>query len=256
MPVFCETRQRVHHYGQLVARWRRLARVAGLRLKTFAQAGGYPCHYLATPGTTSERTLYLSACIHGDEPAAAEGLLRWAERGASELRNWPLLIFPCLNPWGLVNNQRTNVQGVDLNRSFDRDDLSPVAELKTLLAGRRFAASLCLHEDYDALGVYLYEISRRRELDLGRAMLEATGAVLPIDARKTIEGRRFDRGLMLRRARMNRIPLHPEAIYLYLHHTDLALTFETPSEASLALRVAATERAIDLFVRRVLERSG
>lgn len=251
MPAFCETRQRVHHYGQLVARWRRLARAAGLRMRTFAQTGDYPCHYLETPGAAAERPLYLSACIHGDEPAAAEGLLRWAEQRPRALRDRPFLIFPCLNPWGLVNNQRTNAQGIDLNRRFDCDDLSPIAELKKLLAGRRFAASLCLHEDYDALGVYLYEISRRRELDLGRAMLQAAGAVLPIDARKTIEGRRFDGGLLLRRARMEKIPLHPEAIYLYLHHTDQALTFETPSESSLALRVSATERAIDLFVRRL-----
>lgn len=254
MPPFQETRQRVHHYGHLVARWRKLARVAGLRLNTFAQADGHPCHYLATPGA-SERALYLSACIHGDEPAAAEGLVRWAEKRAGALRTWPLLIFPCLNPWGLVNNQRTNAHGIDLNRSFDRDDLSPVAELKALLAGRRFAASLSLHEDYDALGIYLYEISRRRELDLGRTILQAAGAVLPIDARKTIEGRRFDRGLMLRRTRLREIPLHPEAIYLSLHHTDHALTFETPSESSLARRVAATERAVEMFVRRSLERS-
>lgn len=251
MPVFRETHQRVHHYNQLVARWRKLARAAGLRLRTFAHAGEYACHYLATAGAPA---LYVSAAIHGDEPAAAEGLLRWAEANAGLLRRLPILILPCLNPWGLVNNQRTDAQGIDLNRSFDRDDLSPVAELKALIAGQRFAAALCLHEDFDALGVYLYEISRRRELDLGRAMLKTVASVLPIDSRKTIDGRRFQRGLMLRRTRLETIPLHPEAIYLYLHHTDQALTFETPSECSLALRVAATERAVDLFVRRVMAR--
>lgn len=255
MPAFHEARQRVHHYGHLVARWRRLAGAAGLRLTPFARAGGHTCHYLATPGA-SEHTLYLSASIHGDEPAAAEGLLRWAEAHAGSLRSLPLLLFPCLNPWGLVNNQRTDAQGVDLNRTFDRDDLSPVAELKRLIAGRRFAATLCLHEDYDAQGVYLYEISRRREKDLGRALLQAAGAVLPIDPRKTIDARRFDRGLMLRRMRMAQIPLHPEAIHLYLHHTDHALTFETPSESSLARRVEAMERVIDRFVQRLLARGA
>lgn len=255
MPAFRETRQRVHQYGHLVARWRKVARAAGLRLRTFAQAGDYACHYLATP-SAAERALYISASIHGDEPAGAEGLLRWAEQRAGSLRDLPLLIFPCLNPWGLVNNQRTDAQGIDLNRSFDRNDLSPVAELKRLIAGRRFASSLCLHEDYDALGIYLYEISRRRELDLGRPLLQAAGAVLPIDSRKTIDGRRFDRGLMLRRTKLETIPLHPEAIYLYLHNTDQALTFETPSESSLPLRVAAMERVVELFVRRSLAQPG
>ncbi len=253
MAAFRETHQRVHHYGHLVARWRKLARRAGLRFKEFARAGEYACHCAETP-RASGNALFISAAIHGDEPAAAEGLLRWAEANADSLRTMPLLIFPCLNPWGLVHNQRTDAQGLDLNRAFDRDDLSPVAELKRWIAGRRFAASLCLHEDYDALGVYVYEISRRPELDLGRAMLETAGAVLPIDTRKTIEGRRFDRGLMLRRSRLQNIPLHPEAIYLYLHHTDQALTFEAPSESSLALRVETMARAVDLFVRRTLER--
>ena len=253
MPAFRETHQRVHHYRHLVARWRRLARAAGLRLREFARVGEYACHCLETPGA-SDGALYVSASIHGDEPAAAEGLLRWAEANARSLRTLPLLIFPCLNPWGLVNNQRTDAQGVDLNRAFDRDDLSPVAELKQLIAGRRFASTLCLHEDYDALGVYLYEISRRPELDLGRELLETAGAVLPADSRKTIDGRRFDRGLMLRRARVEKIPLHPEAIYLYLHHTDQALTFEAPSEFGLARRVEAMTRVIERFVRRTLPR--
>src|SRR3712207_8217480 len=36
----------------------------------------------------------------------------------SDLRTLPLLIFPCLNPWGLVNNTRADAEGRDLNRLF------------------------------------------------------------------------------------------------------------------------------------------
>lgn len=248
--AFRETRQRVHHYGQLIARWRRVARVAGVKLRPFATADGYACYCLATPDP-GNNAAFLSAGIHGDEPAGPEALVRWAEGQGRALREKPLLLFPCLNPWGLVNNQRTNAGGIDLNRTFDRDDIEPIGAMKKRLLGRRFEAALTLHEDYDALGIYLYEISRHPSRDAGRALLDAGSGGLPLDARKTIEGRRFDRGLMLRRARLREIPLHPEAIHLYLHHTDHALTFETPSEGSLALRVEATVRVIEAFCARL-----
>jgi hypothetical protein len=44
----------------------------------------------------------------------------------------------------------------------------------------------------------------------------------------------------------------PEAIYLRVHHTLRAITFETPSEFGLDLRVAAQVRCIET----ALERSG
>lgn len=247
MPPFRETLQRVHQYAHLITRWRRAARAAGLKLRPFAKAGDYTLYYLATadPATPAH---YVSASIHGDEAAGAEALLRWAESRPARLRRTPLFLVPCLNPWGLVHNQRTDANGVDLNRVFDQD-LAPIGELKRLLAGRRFRAALCLHEDYDALGVYLYEICRRRDDAVGRALLDATRGLLPMDTRKRIEGREFKGGLMLRRIRPERVPFHPEALYLYEHHTDHAVTFETPSECSLALRVEAMTRVLNTFIR-------
>ncbi len=70
----------------------------------------------------------------------------------------PLMILPCLNPWGLVNNQRTDQHGRDLNRLFDRANLAPIRELKRLLAGWQFDFGLSLHEDFDARGIYGYEL--------------------------------------------------------------------------------------------------
>ena len=251
---FDETAHRVHDYRHLVARWRKAARAAGLKLEAFAQAGDYPIYALGTRDH-SDGGLYVSAGIHGDEPAATEGLIQWAEarlpalvRGRLTL---PLLILPCLNPWGLVNNRRTDEQGEDLNRIFDRDNVSPIRELKRLFARRRFDLTLHLHEDYDARGTYIYELNRHAP-DWGEDLLAHCRGALPIEQRRIIEGRNFPRGVLLRRRNLD-LPFCPEAVLLYHHHAPHVITFETPSEFSLARRVRAHVLLTQECVRRLLK---
>ena len=250
---FEETAHRVHDYRHLIARWRRVARAAGLKFEAFAEAGDYPVYSLETRGD-GRPAILISAGIHGDEPAGPTALLQWAERHlagiARDPATRPLLILPCLNPWGLVNNQRADSEGRDLNRLFNRSGFSPIHELKLLLAKRRFGLCLSLHEDYDGRGIYLYEINRRPP-DMGLALLEAASAALPVDPRGSIDGRPFREGRALRRANLQRFPLHPEAIYLYLHHGDHMITFETPSEFGLKKRVEAHVLLIEESVRRL-----
>ncbi len=252
---FDETAQRVHDYRHLIARWRRVARAAGLKLTAFAQAGDYPIYALSTRDH-SDGGLYISAGIHGDEPAATEGLIQWAEARMPALargrRTLPLLILPCLNPWGLVNNRRTNAQDEDLNRIFDRDNVTPIGQIKKLLFQRRFDLALHLHEDYDARGTYLYEIHRRAP-DWGPELLVHCQAALPIENRRVVEGRNFKKGVLLRRRDLD-LPFCPEALPLYHHHTPHVITFETPSEFSLARRVRAHVLLVEECVRRL--RSG
>ena len=163
----------------------------------------------------------------------------------------PLLILPCLNPWGLVNNQRTDDRQRDLNRLFDRTNVSPIRELKRLVLGRRFTFALSMHEDYDARGIYGYELHPRAP-DWGPDLLAACSRLIPIETRRRIEGRTFKDGLMLRRGRLDEIPLHPETIYLHRQgHTDHSLTFETPSEFSLTARVQAHVLLIEECMKRL-----
>ena len=243
-----------HDYRALVVRWRQVARACGLRLTPFAESSGYPVYQLQTRDR-SPGGLYVSAGIHGDEPGGGEGLILWAERHLPALlrrpRSLPLLLLPCLNPWGLVNNRRSDEAGHDLNRLFKRDDLAPLAELKRLLRGRRFDLALHLHEDYDARGSYLYELHKLAD-DWGHGLLAACRRAVPIDPRRRIDGRLFDRGLWLRRRNLRGIPQRPEAVHLYKYHCPRVLTFETPSEFDLARRAQAHVLLLRECVRRLL----
>ena len=244
---------RCHDYRHLVARWRQVARACGLKLTAFAEADGYPVYCLRTRSPSSGG-LYVSAGIHGDEPAGCEGLLRWAERHLHALARrqptLPFLLLPCLNPWGLVHNRRSDEAGHDLNRLFNRDDLAPLTELKGLLADRRFDLALHLHEDYDAQGNYLYEL-HREPAAWGHDLLAVCQRAIPIDARRRIDGRTFDRGVW-RRRHVRRIPEHPEAVHLFRQGCPRVITFETPSEFALERRVQAHVLLVRECVRRFL----
>jgi len=95
---------------------------------------------------------YISAGIHGDEPAGP-----LAVRQLLQENQWPpeveLYVMPCLNPTGFVLNRRENDEGTDLNRQY----LQPKAE-ETLAhinwLNRQPNCDLCLslHEDWESHG--------------------------------------------------------------------------------------------------------
>ena len=240
-----------HHYPHLLKRWKKLARSAGLRLLPLADTDGLPLFYIQTPALSERDGIYLSAGIHGDEPAGTEALLAWAENHAARLRSMPLLIFPCLNPWGLTHNTRTDSTGLDLNRNFHRRH--PVINaIRRIVGKRRFAASVHLHEDFDAEGLYLYEVTRT--IGYGEKLIATAKHILPHDPRARIDGHTARNGLIrpsVTRKTFAKIGV-PEAIWLYLEHTDHAFTTETPSEFALERRIAAQVAMLDAITREKL----
>ena len=247
--------QRAHDYLYLARRWQSLARKAGLRCEPFATADKYELLSVRSPALEATGGIYLSAGIHGDEAASTEGLYLWAELNLKYLRQLPLFLLPCLNPWGLVNNRRVDAEGRDLNRSYHLDDVPVIKAHKELLKGLSFSVTICLHEDYDAQGVYLYEVWHRGgpfERPIGLELLTAAGYYVPVDLRKKIEGRKANQGSIKRRIRHKQFPVMPEAVYLAFNHSEHTITFETPSEYELGARVQAQAAAIQRAVEIVL----
>ena len=244
-----------HDYNYLMQRWRCVARAARLRVRSVATVDGFPVYCLRSPALSERGGLYLSAGIHGDEPASTEGLLAWAQRFQSSIRYLPVMIFPCLNPWGLVMNSRFDAGGNDVNRAFHGDHHPTAAAVRQIAGPHLFDAAMLLHEDYDAQGLYLYELSR--ELSIGGAILRAAAAALPIDPRTRVEGRRLKDGVLRPRVLPRRFAKmgHPEAVWLYSLGCRRTITFETPSEAALELRTEAHERAVARMLDLVITSS-
>lgn len=242
-----------HDYRALVKRWKAFARGAGLKLRPFARSGDEELYVMVTSESvarTGVPYVYISAGVHGDEPAPPWGLLDWAETHAELLKRHPFILFPTLNPTGLILNTRADHRGQDLNRSFNLPDQPVVEAWRTVVGDRSMSLGLCLHEDYDGQGCYVYELNAGPKI-LGTSILQDTSRIIPSDGRRTIDGRRAKEGLIRRRIPPE-MPGHPEAIVLHLLGAPIALTFESPSEFSIAERIAVQRAFIESSLKHAL----
>jgi hypothetical protein len=241
-----------HDYAALAARWRELARRTGMKLNELCRVEGQKVLWLeSVRARRGEPLVYLSAGVHGDEPGATSGLLKWAETNEEVLRTGAFLIFPCLNPVGLILNTRVDGRGLDLNRRFHLEADPVCGAWLKVMRGRCMKLGLCLHEDYDAHGLYVYELSRLPKGWSGALLQEAATPRLPVDARRRIEGRVAVEGVIQRRRSPKGLPGLPEAVVLYELGCEVSLTFETPSEFGLDDRVQAQVAFLEAAVARL-----
>ena len=235
---------RAHDSGLLLLRWAALAKEAGLKWKRIGSSGAFPVCCAVTPARRGDhrKTIYISAGVHGDEAAPPWALLDWAEENVALLRAHRVLIFPCMNPHGIANNTRADHRGLDINRRFHEvtDDLT--VAWRREVEPHEISIALCLHEDYDAQGCYVYELTKRKN-PVGAKTLVDCASIIPPDARKKIDGRVARGGVIVRRVPPE-LPGLPEAIAVFNLGSPVSLTFETPSEYSLLDRIAAQKRFI------------
>ncbi len=243
-----------HDVGLLLEHWELLEKKHGWQRHELGRAGDYPIFALMNKPAASgnQGGLYVSTGVHGDECAPPWGLLEWAESEPEVLCDFPVVIIPCFNPLGLIENTRCNGEGIDLNRNFQNQDIPLMANWQLFMEGRKFQLALNLHEDYDATGIYLYEIAD--DGSPGDGFLSACQDIIPRETADSVDGSEFKNGLLshdpdsedLRRIVKEDLGGGmPEAIYLYLEHTRNSFTFETPSEMDQALRIAAHRRFLE-----------
>lgn len=204
---------------------------------------------LATRHPPPAFRFYLSAGIHGDEPAGPLTALRLLQAD-----NWPpnleLWLLPCLNPGGFVLNTRGNPGGIDLNRDYRHHESDEVtAHVRWLERQPEFDLFLCLHEDWESLGLYLYEQNPDSRPALAEKMIAAAQEVCPIDLSANIEGRPASGGII----RPNISPQDrfdwPEALYLISHKARQGYTLEAPSDFPLPVRVNALRTAVNVAIK-------
>ncbi len=191
------------------------------------------------------RHIYISTGIHGDEPAGPLALrqLLQENRWPAELSLW---VCPCLNPAGFAKNQRENDDGLDLNREYLSCAASETrAHIAWLEQQPAFDLCLCLHEDWESHGFYVYELNPEGKPSLAPAMVEAVGRVCPVDPSELIEGREACGGIIRPSVVPRDRPQWPESFYLLTHKTRLSYTLEAPSDFPLGARVAALVAAVN-----------
>jgi hypothetical protein len=149
-------------------------------------------------------------------------------------------------------NRRENEDGVDLNRDYRHLTTAAIrAHVEWLARAPRFDLALCLHEDWESHGFYLYELNPDGVSSHAEAIVQRVAAVCPIDLSAVIEGREADGGII----RVNPDPATrlqwPEAFYLVQHKTRVTYTLEAPSDFPLSTRVAALLEGVKAVLERL-----
>lgn len=195
------------------------------------------------------KRIYISAGIHGDEPAGPLACLRLMQEN-----RWPpsaeIFLLPCLNPLGFILNQRGNAEGIDLNRDY-RNPKTAEARMHIAWLERQpqFDLYLCLHEDWESHGFYVYEQNPDQRPSLADGIIAAVKPVCPVDMSENIEGRPAQGGII----RPNLAPLDrldwPEALYHITHKARQGCTLEAPSDFPLATRVDALVAGVNAAIQ-------
>lgn len=185
--------------------------------------------------------IYLSAGIHGDEPAGPLAALRLMESGAFPV-NCHCIVCPALNPGGLAIHTRENRSGTDLNRDYLlQTSLEVSAHARWLTRRPSPGLFISLHEDWESDGFYFYEINLGEDRpERADALLSAVSPYFPPEQGPEIDGHDIrSPGWIFHSAEADLPESWPEAIYLAKRGCPLSFTFETPSTADLADRVDA-----------------
>jgi len=198
----------------------------------------------AVGGSSSARRIYISTGIHGDEPAGP-----LAVRALLSEHQWPaeveLRFLPCLSPAGFALHRRENADGIDLNREYLHPRAAEtLAHIEWLSRQPSFDLSLCLHEDWESHGFYLYELNPDHKPTLAEGMIDRISRVCPIDHSEIIEGREAHGGIIRPDLDPKSRPLWPESFFLIMHKTRLSYTLEAPSDFPLETRVDALVEAV------------
>jgi predicted deacylase len=219
---------------------RQIARaVAG---KNWVRDADFPA--LRRPNPAARVHVYISTGIHGDEPAGPLAALRLLQEDP-----WPddaaIWLCPCLNPTGFPLNRRENASGIDLNRDYRHLQSPEVrAHIDWLQRQPRFDLALCLHEDWEAAGFYVYETNPDHRPSFADKMIEAASKVCPVDTSSVIENWPAQNGVIRPNINPADRPRWPEAIYLITQKTRQSYTLEAPSDYPLPARVAALAAAV------------
>jgi protein MpaA len=224
-------------------------------VKAAAQEAGWVRDFFTVPNgaeliayrrsdVKSQRRFYLSTGIHGDEPAGPIAILELLRAN-----QWPghvdVWLCPCLNLTGFPLSTRESAAGIDLNRDYRHLNAPEVrSHVAWLKQQPDFDLSVCLHEDWEANGFYLYELNPDQRPSFAEKIISKVAEVCPIESAETVDGWPIKSGIIRPNVNPEERPQWPEAIFLITHKTRQSYTLESPSDFPLEVRVAAQVTAV------------
>lgn len=216
---------------------------AGFTYATYGEIGDISLPVLTRHHGDGAPEVYISTGVHGDEPAGPMAVLELLRKKAlPETVN--LTLFPMVNPRGLEAGTRENPEGIDLNRDYGTEPKAYETTTQLQWIGQRqFDLTLCLHEDYDGQGFYVYAHSVDKEgPDFAQIAIDAANPFTGVDGRTEIDEMPAKNGKMFPPIDVvdpKRSDL-PEALrLLFRHGAKVSVTTETPSCQPITNRVDA-----------------
>lgn len=185
---------------------------------------------------------FVSAGIHGNEPAGVEAVVRLIEEIGQNDRNLPAVrieFMPLLNPWGWVRNVKQNGDATDVNRKFITVETQESAIIKRIVDRKHYDITIDLHEDGRHDGFY--------SLTYDNADLEPVKELASTLARNGTPLREFkgNNGFIhVTREEFEGLSLPTFAFYCRLHVTEKAYLLETPFHRMLEDRTTLHRAAI------------
>ncbi len=140
-----------------------------------------------------------------------------------------------------------------MNRQYLQPEAAEVrAHIAWLERQPSFDICICLHEDWESQGFYLYELNPDNQPSFAQTIIKRVSEVCPIDMSPLIEGREAANGIIRPNLDPKSRPQWPEALYLLTYKTRLSYTLEAPSDFELATRVAAEVAALRVVSSELL----
>ena len=151
-------------------------------------SNSYPIFLISSKSKNKEYpNVFISAGMHGNEPAGVYALLEFFQKYASEYQGKVnLFAVPCINPSGFESDTRETQGDVDINRDFLKKSPAPETNtIKKLLkdSGRRYLFSSDMHEETGAIDpenplghipeeTYFYESSVDKQSRAGASLVK------------------------------------------------------------------------------------
>lgn len=225
------------------------ANAYGFEIQEFGKQREYPLISLVKINGEQLPYAYVTAGIHGNEPAPPISILKMISNGVFNNANYNYIICPLLNPYGLSHANRTDHRK-DLNRQYNKDNIDQAA--KATLSHIRWLNKyidkiklvLCLHEDWETDGFYMYESTPKNQKPLSKNILdkvEQNG--FKVNKSRKLDDRSATNGVIDMKTAGGL--KHTEVTYItdrnpYAH----CFVFETPSSNKISARLKTMEIAV------------